>query len=192
MFVDLTLKVTPERTKDAQGNEKKALTGHLGTHFDVMDKVFPLAFLRRPALVLDVSAAAGRDIEPEDLPLERVLPHTAVLFSTGWLEREGYATPAYFKGHPQLSQRLINALLEREVSLLGIDCAGIRRGREHTPADQRCADRGAFVVENLCNLQGVLRGAPWAACTLYTFPVNFAQMSGLPCRVVAELPEGEE
>lgn len=192
MFVDLTLKVTPEHTKDAQGNEKKALTGHLGTHFDVMDKVFPLAFLRRTALVLDVSAVAGRDIEPEDLHLERILPGDAVLFSTGWLAREGYATPAYFKEHPQLSQRLIDALLEREVSLLGIDCAGIRRGREHTPADQRCADRGAFVVENLCNLQGVLRGAPWAACTLYTFPVNFAQMSGLPCRVVAELPEGEE
>ena len=31
--------------------------------------------------------------------------------------------------------------VEREVSLLGIDCAGIRRGREHTPADQRCAEQ---------------------------------------------------
>ena len=42
MFIDMTLKITPKMVKDAQGNEKKALVGHLGTHFDVMDKEFPL------------------------------------------------------------------------------------------------------------------------------------------------------
>lgn len=42
MLIDLTLKITPKMVKDAQGNEKTALAGHLGTHFDVMNKVFPL------------------------------------------------------------------------------------------------------------------------------------------------------
>ena len=41
-------------TKDAQGNLKKALTGHLGTHFDVMNREFPLEYIRRQAVVFDV------------------------------------------------------------------------------------------------------------------------------------------
>ena len=42
MMIDITLKITPKMAVDAQGNEKKALVGHLGTHFDVMNKEFPL------------------------------------------------------------------------------------------------------------------------------------------------------
>jgi hypothetical protein len=41
--------------KDAQGNEKAALTGHLGTHFDVMNREFPLEYTRRNGIVFDVS-----------------------------------------------------------------------------------------------------------------------------------------
>ena len=32
MLIDVTLKITPKMVKDAQGNEKKSLVGHLGTH----------------------------------------------------------------------------------------------------------------------------------------------------------------
>ena len=42
MLIDITLRITPKMVTDAQGNEKKALAGHLGTHFDVMNKEFPL------------------------------------------------------------------------------------------------------------------------------------------------------
>jgi kynurenine formamidase len=35
---------------DAQGNIKKALSGHLGTHFDVMDQEFPLEYVERKEL----------------------------------------------------------------------------------------------------------------------------------------------
>lgn len=143
MLIDLTLKVTPAMAADAQGREKKALTGHLGTHFDVMDREFPLEYVRRPGVVFDVSGlrrpgdrAAGRRSLP-GLP-----PGAFAAFYTGFLEEAGYGSTAYFKQHPQLSQALISALLERRVSILGVDCAGIRRGPEHTPADQRCADRG--------------------------------------------------
>lgn len=40
---------------DAQGNEKRALVGLLGTHFDVMNKEFPLEFTKRAGVVFDVS-----------------------------------------------------------------------------------------------------------------------------------------
>ena len=45
MKIDVTLKITPKMAADAQGNEKKVLVGHLGTHFDVMNKEFPLELI---------------------------------------------------------------------------------------------------------------------------------------------------
>ena len=38
MFFDLTLPLSPDLAADAQGKEPKAFSGHLGTHFDVMDQ----------------------------------------------------------------------------------------------------------------------------------------------------------
>ena len=152
MLQDLTVQVTPEMVQNARGNEEKALVGHLGTHFDVMDKQFPLAYTRRRAVVFDVRQVAGRDIDCGDIDLEQVQKEMFVAFYTGFIEREGYGSKTYFSQHPQLSHALIDALLDRGVSLIGVDFAGVRRGREHTPKDQYCADRGVFIIENLCNL----------------------------------------
>ena len=61
----------------------------------------------------------------------------------------------------------------------------MRRGAEHTPTDQYCADQGVFIIENLCNLNSVLvHGMNFKA---HTYPMNYAEMTGLPCRVVAEV-----
>ena len=38
MLIDLTLDVTPGMIASARENEEKARSGHLGTHFDVMDR----------------------------------------------------------------------------------------------------------------------------------------------------------
>ena len=61
------------------------------------------------------------------------------------------------------------------------------KGKEHTPTDQICADRGTFIVENVCNLAAVLDGQKSAHFTAGTYPVNFVGMTGLPCRVVARV-----
>ena len=113
MLIDITLKITPKMTADAQNNEKITLSGHLGTHFDVMDKEFPLEYTARQGIVLDVSSVKARDI------------------------------------------------------------------------DQYCADRGVFVIENLCNLKAVLDAG--GRFTARTCPMNFSEMTGLPCRVIAEI-----
>ena len=57
----ITLRITPKMATDAQGNEKKALVRHLGTHFDVMNKDFPLEYTERKGLVFDVSSVKNRD-----------------------------------------------------------------------------------------------------------------------------------
>ena len=182
MLIDITLKITPKMVTDAQGNEKKALAGHLGTHFDVMNKEFPLEYTRRRAVVFDVSAVKDRDIDVADIELSKVGKDMFVAFYTGFIEKEGYGGKAYFTGHPQLSNELIDALLVKEVSIIGVDFAGVRRGKEHTPKDQYCADHGVFIIENLCNLMAVI-----GECIIHTYPMKYAEMTGLPCRVVAEL-----
>ena len=85
MLIDLTVEVTPKAAADAQGNEKKALAGHLGTHFDVMDREFPLEYVKRKGLVFDVSQVSGRDIESGDIFLDRVEAGMFVAFFTGFL-----------------------------------------------------------------------------------------------------------
>ena len=182
--VDMTLKITPKMVKDAQGNEKKALVGHLGTHFDVMNKEFPLEYTKRKGLVFDVSHVDGRDIGIDDVDLDRVEQDMFVAFFTSFIESEGYGSQRYFSEHPQLSRDLIDALLEKGVSIIGVDFAGVRRGKEHTPTDQYCADNGVFIIENLCHLKGLTKAGK--DMVINTYPMNYADMTGLPCRVVAE------
>lgn len=185
MLIDITLKITPKMIIDAQGNEKKALVGHLGTHFDVMNKDFPLEYTQRKGIVFDVSDITNRDIEVSDVNLKHVTKDMFVAFYTGFIEKVGYGNHAYFKNHPQLSNELINELLNREISIIGIDFAGVRRGNEHTPTDQYCADKGVFIIENLCNLKTILDiNENFIACT---YPMNYAEMTGLPCRVIARV-----
>jgi kynurenine formamidase len=185
MKIDITLKITPKMVKDAQGNEKKALVGHLGTHFDVMNKVFPLAYTERKGIVFDVSQVKDRDIDLGDIDIDQVEQDMFVAFYTGFIEAEGYGTRKYFTEHPQLSNALIDALLQKKVSIIGVDFAGVRRGREHTPMDQHCADQGVFIVENLCSLRQILKHGN--TFTANTYPMNYEGMTGLPCRVIAEV-----
>ena len=185
MLIDITLKVTAAMSKEAQGNQDRSLVGHLGTHFDVMNRKFPLEYTRRKGVVFDVAGIRERDITSADIDLSRVEKEMFVAFHTGYLEEVGYGNRTYFGQHPQLSDELIDELLKRGVSIIAVDCSGVRRGKEHTPKDQYCADHGCFVVENLCNLKTLVdQGGSFAA---HTYPMNFADVTGLPCRVIAEV-----
>ena len=187
MFIDLTLRITPKMVSDAQGNEKKALVGHLGTHFDVMDREFPLEYVERKGIVFDVSQISDRDICETDINPDKVEANMFVAFYSGFIESQGYGGKEYFSAHPQLSTELIHALVNKNISIIGVDFSGVRRGAEHTPMDQYCADRGVFVIENLCNLSDLLAGQKDNVFIANTYPVNYAEMTGLPCRVVAKV-----
>jgi len=188
VFVDLTVKVSAPARKKASDNKRMVSFGHLGTHFDVMDKEFPLNYLERTALAFNVSGVIERDIELEDLDISIVKENMFIAFYTGFIEQVEYGTNEYFKDHPQLSKDLIDCLLERNISIIGIDFAGVRRGTEHTPMDQYCTDRGVFIVENLCNLKNLLGDEKQRHFIAHIYPVKFSDMSGLPCRV----EQGEE
>ena len=185
MLIDLTLPITPKMAAEARGADSIVMSGHLGTHFDVMDKEFPLEYTARRGIVWDVSHVTGRDIDVTDVDLDAVSEGMLAAFYTGYTDREVYGTGQYFAAHPQLSDALIRELVRRRVSLIGVDFAGIRRGKEHIPADRYCADNGVFVIENLCALKAVLEAG--GHFTARTFPMRFTEMTGLPCRIVAEI-----
>ena len=187
MKIDLTVAVEEALWHDVFRNEKMASLGHLGTHFDVRDKPFDLDNTHRSGKVIDVSQVHERDIAVADLGDTVIEPLDFVMFHTGFLKAVGYGSKTYFSDHPQLSMALIDFLLDKKVSLIGIDAAGVRRGSEHTPTDQYCAERGVFIIENLANLDRLLAESSGKAFSVYTFPINFKGMSGLPCRVVAEV-----
>ena len=185
MLLDITLKLTPEMLQDEKGNVSKSLVGHTGTHFDGMDKEFPLEYIERDGLVLDVSGVGERDIDVTDVDLNAVEKDMFVAFYTGYIAKERYGTRTYFAQHPQLSVALIDALLDKGVSIIGLDFAGMRRGAEHVPTDRRCADKGVFVIENLCDLDKVLEIG--GRFTAHTYPLNCTGVTGLPCRVIAKV-----
>ena len=120
MKIDVTLKITPKMAADAQGNEKKVLVGHLGTHFDVMNKEFPLEYTERKAIVFDVTGITERDIDISDIDADKVEGNMFIAFYTGFIEKEGYGTPRYFREHPQLSNELIDFYVNNSVIRSGI------------------------------------------------------------------------
>lgn len=184
MKTDITLKITPEMLESAVKNENKALVGHLGTHFDVMNKEFPLDYTEREAVIFDVSHVKDGEIGISDIDPDKIFAGMFVVFYTGFSEKEEYGTYRYFKEHPFLSNELIDVLLSKGISVIGVDFAGVRRGAEHIPTDQRCADKGVFVIENLCNLHLLL--AKTGKIVMHTYPMNCTGITGLPCRVIAE------
>jgi kynurenine formamidase len=169
--------------------EKRTMSafGHLGTHLDIMNNDFPLENAVLKGRIIDVSSVRGKDIEAVDCDLTDVLGGDFVLFHSGFPKEAGYGTEEYAKNHPQLSESLIRFLVGQKVSMIGIDAAGIRRGAEHAPMDQYCADNGVLVVEDLANLDLLYSSAGKRRFTVYTFPLRLKSATGLPCRVVAEV-----
>jgi kynurenine formamidase len=153
----------------------------------VMDKEFPLEYVKREGMVFDVKDVGNGEIDSEHINIALLRKSMFVAFYSGYGEIHAYGTKEYSTTHPQLSRNLIDILLEKGISIIGIDFAGVRRGAEHTPMDQYCADRGVFIVENLCHLDKIVAGNKEMACIIHTYPIHFSGLSGLPCRVVAEI-----
>ena len=150
-----------------------------------MHMEFPLEYTERKGIVFDVRHVSGRDVELSDIDISLVEKNSFVAFCTEFIEKEGYGKGVYFSDHPQLSNELIDALLDVSVSIIGVDFAGIRRGKEHIPKDRYCAERGTFVIENLCNLGALLQEG--GIFTSHTYPMSYVGITGLPCRVVASV-----
>lgn len=192
MKFDLTLEINQNMWNSAINkalNEDMNLggLGHLGTHFDIMNKEFPLDYTIRNGKIFDVRHIKNREITLDDISIDNISPNDFIIFYTGYLEEKGYGTSEYFKNYPELSKELIDFLINIKVSIIGIDTTGIRKPCEHRDIDQYCANSNVFVVENLNNLKTLLSCSQNRAFKVYTFPINIKGLTGLTSRVIAEI-----
>ena len=99
MLIDLSIKVPKKIAENMAHKKQMSLFGHLGTHFDVMDKEFPLSFTKRKGIVFDVSNFDKEDIELDIIELKHIESSMFVAFYTGFARKVKYGTKQYFKEH---------------------------------------------------------------------------------------------
>ena len=86
--IDLTYALTKKKIEEwaekiSDRDKALASTGHLGTHFDVMGKEFPLDFTESRGIVFDVSSAGEGEVDVSDIDLDKVRAEDFVLRDSG-------------------------------------------------------------------------------------------------------------
>lgn len=106
----------------------------------------------------------------------------AVLVHTGWDRR--WRTDGYFEGHPYLTARLAQWLIDAGAVLVGIDSHNIDSTRTgERPVHSALLGRDIPIVEHLCGLDAVPeRGARFSAV-----PVKVVGMGTFPVRAYASV-----
>ncbi|WP_291440684.1 cyclase family protein [Desulfovibrio sp.] len=186
MLIDLSLPLTRETFDALSAHPALEIFGHVGTHLDLMGKPWPQEYFTRQGRVFDVRHVRGRDIMTSDLPMQHIEAGDFVFLRTGVLEEHAYADKAYFHAPVELAWDLLEALTQKGVAMIGVDCAGVRLPGEHKKADLLCAEAGTFVVENVYNLEALCTVAGEKTFVVRTFPLRLEGSTGLPCRIVAE------
>ncbi len=190
-----------------------AASEHGGTHLDAPIHfaegkrgvaAIPVEQLVGPAVVIDVSTScrddadylvSAADIDHHEQQHGPIAPGSAVLLHTGWSaywpgakKYLGSDTPGDTENlhFPGLSPEAAEALVQRRVSIVGIDTASIDRGPSRDfRAHQVLAAAEILVLENVAGAAEL----PPTGAHLIALPMKIAQGSGAPCRVIALLPK---
>jgi kynurenine formamidase len=185
MLIDLSLPIDANQLASKKEYKVFIEAGHAGTHFDVVNKTFPLESFRTRGRVVDISHIREREVEVSDLAGTTVEKGDCVIFYTGYIDELGYNSEPYMHRSAELADETVNYLLDRGIRLIGVDAAGVQKFSKHAAVDQYCADRGVFIVENLNNVKKLLEHSP-SPFIVYTAPLARTDLTGLPCRVLAE------
>lgn len=180
MYIDITLEITKEII-NKNNLEYKQLLNHFATHYDIMDKTFPLDYIKRDGIIFN--KIGQKEINLTSDELNKIKENSFVLFNTGFISDVGYFSKEYSSFQPELKTSLIYKLIEKKVSIIGLDFKGVKKGSEHVKFDKICADKNIFIVENLTNLDKVSKFEDFI---VYTFPLNYTFLTGVPCRVIVE------
>jgi kynurenine formamidase len=192
MLMDLTLTVPADLELLSLSDDHELIKrlldeGHIGTHFDVVDKAFPIESFRTNGKIFDISHIRGREVEIADLAGQSIDEGDTIIFYTGYMTQFGYSRE-YAEYSAELSDETVEYLLSRKIRIIAVDAAGGQNPKKHKRFDQHCADHNVFVVENLDNLEALLERSP-EPFLIYTAPLHRQDLSGLPCRVFAEIPD---
>jgi len=190
-MIDISLKL--ERTNNVwnwlKSQENKLISaGHIGTHIDVYNKSeIPENYIKSRGVIIDCSNyRLDEEIGMECIQGKEINNGDFIIFKTNIGEKYPYGSDIYVKNHHQLSLELIDYLINKKVHFIGIDCAGIRRGKEHFEADIKCENNNVYVVENL-NLSQVTYYEK--EISVYTIWINNPIVTGLATRVLIDFME---
>ncbi|NEU05255.1 cyclase family protein [Clostridium senegalense] len=128
---------------------------HIGTHIDC----YNLTNIELPSEI-ETQIIDVRNIEVIDINVLdsiSIKENSFIIFRTGYLEKYGYGSEEYFNSdtRPYLTNKIVDKLLDYNVKLIGIDLGGIQHGKDHVVIDKYVENNGAYVVENICNLDKV-------------------------------------
>jgi kynurenine formamidase len=190
MKIDLTFQLTenhPVFKKIDESKDKYFKLGHLGTHLDTHLKTkVPLDYMVTRGILFDVTKAVG-EINSDSIDLTLIEEHDFVIFKTDMIKRFEYGSEDYFSRQLELSDNLINSLIKKKISFIGIDAGGIKKGTKHVEADKRCEAANIYVIENMAHLDQLSLNVHNHSFKVTTLWIEFPGQTGLPCRVVAEV-----
>ena len=190
----------PAASVAAQGYNLLALRlgSQTGTHVDAPYHVddalpalgdLPLERFTGRGVVADLRGLpSGTAITPAHLApvADRLGPGTVLLLATGWSAHWG--SPAY-AGHPWLHTDAARLVVGAGTLAVGVDAPSIDPpGATGLPAHHVLARAGAVIVENLTNLDALLRPpATDGHIQVWLLPLALARADGSPIRAVAEI-----
>src|SRR5215831_14668360 len=87
MLIDLSLPIDAKKLPSEAAYKTFVDAGHAGTHFDVVNKSFPLESFRTRGKVIDISHIRDREVEVEDLGSISIEADDFVIFHTGFIDQ---------------------------------------------------------------------------------------------------------
>ncbi len=188
---DISLKIGRENIvwKWLESQDDSLITsGHIGTHIDVYNKSeVPENYFESDGVIVDCrSYHINQEIGMDSIQNLKIEQGTFVIFRTDMMKKYPYGSEKYINNHYQLSMELIDYLSSKKINFIGVDFAGIRRGKEHFEADIKCENREVYVIENLdlTRVEEFLK-----SIKVYTAWINNPLATGLSTKVFIEEKE---
>lgn len=180
--------------RDGTNVQRVTFPTHAGTHVDAPLHVlsggatvdeYPLSRLVGEGVVLGVDVDESRAVDRSDLRgTDALRDGDAVLLSFGWADHAG--TDRYHR-YPWCSTDLADWLLDRDVSLLGMDTLSPDEPRasrdpdaDAYPVHRRLLGAGVPIVENLADPSSLVGERVEVVCA----PLHLRGGDGAPCRVL--------
>ncbi|WP_297522924.1 cyclase family protein [uncultured Clostridium sp.] len=187
-MIDITLKLDKENKvwDRFKLNESTLLSaGHMGTHLDVYNhSQVPLEYFKSKCKIIDCEKYDfDKEIGIEVLEGKVIDKGDFIIFNTGIQKKYLYGSYFYIHNHHNLSYELIEYLLNKKVAFIGIDAAGVRRGKEHKGADILAEENNTFIIENLDLEDLKNKNNEFIA---YTMWIDNPFATGLSTRVILE------
>ena len=182
---------------EGRATRKVTLGTHTGTHMDApyhfvkdgatIDEIPPETLFNRAVMVAvdrneEYDQVTIEDIERSGAPIRE---GCGVVIRTGWFKR--WMTPTYYRSWPHLSMEACEYLVDKGISLLGLDVPSPDDPREKiafgeiSPHHYHFLSNGVPLVEFLTNLDQLTQ----TEFDLIVAPLKVVGADGFPARAIA-------